>query len=97
MTGLGHAFAMFATASSLTSAPVMADVADVLIDNCFVGTAAGAQRISKIVHQRCDGANVICEERCKGLLVVVLAGLACSSAGSAKPRTQQARRTSCSC
>jgi hypothetical protein len=96
-TGLGNAFAIAATASRQTSAPVVADVADVLIDDCFVGTAAGAQRTNKVVHQRCDGANVICEERCKGLLVVVLSVLACSSAGSAKPRTQQARRTSWSC
>ena len=97
MTGLSDAFAINATASSLMSAPVVADVADVLIDNRFVGTATGAQRIDEVVHERCDGANVICEECCKGLLVVVLSVLACSSSGSAEPRTQQARRTSCSC
>lgn len=86
--------ALVTTAVIVCFTPVVADVADVLIDDCLVRTAAGAQRINKVIHEQRDGANVIRKEGCKGLLVIVVLALACRSTCSAEYCTQQACCTS---
>ena len=70
----------------------MADVADVLIHDDFVTAAAGAQRINKIIHQRCDCTDVVWEVCCKGLLIIRLPVLACRSINAVEPGEQSVNR-----